>query len=64
MIDNHTRQTLHQLSDILNDNLDILIRKRENAAPQDKYLYRYICKKLEIAIGSVNKVLDKAIASV
>lgn len=63
-MDQETKQTLHQLSDILNDNLDVLIKKRDNAAPKDKYPYRYICRKLEIAIGSVNKALDKANASV
>lgn len=64
MMDQETKQILHQLSDILNDNLDKMIKKRVNAAPQDIRDYRYVCKKLEISIGSINKAIDRVNATV
>lgn len=63
-MDSETRAILHQLNNILNDNIDILIRKRNNAIPKDKYEYRYICRKLENAVGNINKAIDKFEANV
>ena len=54
-----TMKLLNDLEVLINDDIDQLIPKRENCAAQDKYSYRYIIKKLEVALGAVHKAQDK-----
>lgn len=58
MIDQPIHQHLTELASLINHNIDLLVIKRE-AATQNKYVYRYMVKKLEIALGSVHRAQDK-----
>lgn len=59
MIDKETTHMLAGLEVSINDAIDILIPKRDAAKPKDKYHYRYVTRKLEMALGEVHKALDK-----
>ena len=59
MIDNETKKELEWLEQTINFNIDILIPKREAAVNGIKHNYRYIIKKLEVALEAVHKAQDK-----
>lgn len=59
MIDEETSIWLRVLERDLNDYIDRLIAKRDKCTTQDKYKYRYVEKKLEVALTAVNRALDK-----
>lgn len=58
-MDKETIQSLKAIEDIINDNIDKLIVKRDNAIDSEKYLYRYTTRKLEEALGAIHKAQDK-----
>ncbi len=57
-IDPETHNMLSQLEFDINAGIDSLIIKRQ-AADHDKYLYRYVNNKLQVALGAINRALDK-----
>jgi hypothetical protein len=59
MIDQETIDFLYLLEKSINANIDRLIVKREAATIDDKYKYRYINNKLQVALTAVNRALDK-----
>ncbi len=65
MIDVETIVILQELELAINKAIDKLIVKRQSAqtlkSSQDKnvYFYRYICRKLEQALGYIHKAIDK-----
>jgi hypothetical protein len=59
MVDNETLTLLSHLEARTNISIDILINKRDNCLPADKYLYRYIARKLEQCLGAIHKAQDK-----
>ena len=58
-IDNETKLLLSHLEARTNIAIDILITKRDNCLPSDKYPYRYIARKLEQCLGAIHKAQDK-----
>lgn len=50
---------LNQLEKDLNFYIDELIALRQCCQDEDKATYRYINNKLQIALGAINKSLDK-----
>ncbi len=58
-IDHETLTLLHNLEARTNTSIDILINKRDNCSLADKYLYRYIVRKLEKCLGAIHKAQDK-----
>jgi hypothetical protein len=58
-IDNETITLLKHLEARTNIAIDILITKRDECLPADKYTYRYITRKLEQALGAIHKAQDK-----
>ncbi len=57
-IDPETHNLLSQLEFDINAGIDSLITKRQ-AAEENKYLYRYVNNKLQVALGAINRALDK-----
>lgn len=58
-MDKDTKQLLYQLSDILEDAVDKLAVKRDAASQDEKYLHRYIAKKVQNAAINVRMSIDK-----
>jgi hypothetical protein len=58
-VDNETITLLKHLEARTNIAIDILIIKRDNCLPSDKYPYRYIIRKLEQCLGAIHKAQDK-----
>lgn len=58
-IDPDLKQYLEQLNDSCNSRIDKLIKLRESCEPKEKYIYRYIIKKLEVIAGASVLALDK-----
>jgi len=59
MIDQETIDFLYLLEKSINANMDRLIVKREACHDDDKYKYRYINNKLQVALTAINRALDK-----
>ena len=59
MIDEEVRIWLCVLERDLNDYIDKLIVKRQLCQDDDKYKYRYINNKLQVALTAINRALDK-----
>jgi len=59
MIDLQMQTELASLEASINASIDALIPKRDRAKPEDRYLYRYVTKKLETALGAIHKAQDK-----
>ena len=59
MIDLQMQTELASLEASINASIDALIPKRDQASPEDRYLYRYVTKKLEVALGAIHKAQDK-----
>jgi len=59
MIDLQTQTELASLEASINASIDTLIPKRDQASSEDRYLYRYVTKKLEVALGAIHKAQDK-----
>jgi hypothetical protein len=58
-IDHETLTLLANLEARTNISIDILINKRDECLTADKYLYRYITRKLEQCLGAIHKAQDK-----
>ena len=59
-MDKETKQLLYQLSDILEDAVDKLIKKRDSTKEKiEYYYYRYSCKKVELAATFIRRAIDK-----
>lgn len=63
MIDLETKQILYNLSEIFEDAVDKLAAKRDSST-DDKYLNRYITKKVQSAAINIRLAIDKFEANV
>lgn len=63
-MDNDSKQLLYQLSNIIEDAVDNLAAKRDKSHPNDKYDYRYTCKKVQQAAINIRLAIDKFEATV
>lgn len=54
-----TKARLDILEREINHQIDILIKKRDACEGNNKYLYRYVARKLEQALGFVHKAQEK-----
>jgi hypothetical protein len=59
MIDPDTSHDLNELEAKINILLDRLIIKRDEAIAKEKQAYRYVTNKVQQALTSINKALDR-----
>lgn len=59
MIDQTTIDKLNMLHDTLQPFIDEVMKKRMNAPLNEKYLWTYVNKKLDLAGKSIGLALDK-----
>lgn len=43
----------------VNNKINILIKNRNSACGEEKYIYRYVTRKMEDILGSIHKAQDK-----
>lgn len=64
-MDQETKDLLYQLSNIFEDAVDKLIKKRDDAyGKPERYLYSYSCKKVQLAAIFIRRAIDKFEATV
>jgi hypothetical protein len=59
MIDPDTSHDLNELEAKINILLDRLIIKRDEALAKEKQTYRYVTNKVQLALTSINKAIDR-----